>query len=297
MHFRKKPQLSSAFMTPTPISKFFVDGREFYVKRDELFDRFLSGNKFRKLQKLIETPKEKYKRLISYGGTQSNAMLSIAALAHKKGWEFIYYTKKLSTYQKLHVNGNYKYACEFGMVHKELQNSLYHDFIASLTFESDVDTLLLHQGGADVMAAYGISALAHELQKQLSGSGVEALATPSGTGTTAFYLAKALPDYRLYTLASIGNADYLREQMHALGEIPKNLIILEPSKKYRFAKPYKEFYEMYTKLKNCGITFDLLYAPLLWQELLTQTDEKICYIHSGGIFGNDSMLPRYERIL
>jgi 1-aminocyclopropane-1-carboxylate deaminase/D-cysteine desulfhydrase-like pyridoxal-dependent ACC family enzyme len=284
-------------MTPTPISKLFVDGREFLVKRDELYDPFISGNKFRKLQKLIDTPPKNYKRLISYGGTQSNAMLSIAALASKKGWEFIYYTKKLSSYQRENQQGNYRYAKSFGMIHKEIPNSLYENFIASLTFEKAEDTLLIHQGGADPMVAYGVQILADELKAQLHASDIKALATPSGTGTTALYLAKALPEFRVYTVASVGDANYLRKQMQALSSIPKNLIILEPAKKYRFAKLYREFYTIYSKLKQCGIEFDLLYAPLLWQELLAQTDEKICYIHSGGILGNETMLPRYERLL
>ncbi len=285
-------------MTPTPISKVMVDGREFLIKRDDLYDPYLSGNKFRKLQQLIDIPKETYKQIISYGGTQSNAMLSIAALAKQKGWEFVYYTKKLSSYQKEHVSGNYKYALSFGMQHVEIEHELYRDMIASLRVTQDTESVLVDQGGADVMAAYGLEKLAKELREQLQGSKVTALATPSGTGTTALFLAKAMPEYKLFTTPSVGDKAYLMQQMEALGAIPSNLHILEPSKKYHFAKPYKEFYELYKKLldESC-IEFDLLYAPLLWQELLCQTDEKICYIHSGGLLGNESMLVRYRKLL
>jgi 1-aminocyclopropane-1-carboxylate deaminase/D-cysteine desulfhydrase-like pyridoxal-dependent ACC family enzyme len=285
-------------MTPTPLSCIEVDGREFFIKRDELYDTYLSGNKFRKLQKLIDTPKEQYRRIISYGGSQSNAMLSIAALAKAKGWEYIYYTKRLSSYQRENPNGNYKYALALGMQHKEIAHELYEEFIASLTLTLDDTTVVVHQGGADVMAAYGLEKLATELREQLDGSGVNALATPSGTGTTALFLAKAMPEYRVYTTPSVGSSSYLEQQMCALGEIPKNLTILEPPKKYHFAKPYLEFYQLYKKLlSEGGIEFDLLYAPLLWQELLAQTTQNICYIHSGGLIGNESMLPRYEKLL
>ncbi|HEY9203027.1 MAG TPA: 1-aminocyclopropane-1-carboxylate deaminase, partial [Sulfurimonas sp.] len=74
----------------SPISELYVDGRRFYVKRDDLIDPFLAGNKYRKLYTLLQTPSQKLKTVISYGGTQSNAMLAIAAMCKSKGWEFIY---------------------------------------------------------------------------------------------------------------------------------------------------------------------------------------------------------------
>jgi 1-aminocyclopropane-1-carboxylate deaminase/D-cysteine desulfhydrase-like pyridoxal-dependent ACC family enzyme len=285
-------------MTPTPISKLLVDGREFFIKRDDLYDPYLSGNKFRKLQKLIDTPQKRYKQIISYGGTQSNAMLSIAALAKQKGWEFIYYTKPLSRYQKENVSGNYQHALAFGMKHIEIAHELYRDVIASLRVTLDSTTVLVDQGGADAMAIYGLEKLAKELREQLAETKVTALATPSGTGTTALFLAKAMPEYKIFTTPSVGDKAYLMQQMQALSSIPSNLHILEASKKYHFAKPYREFYELYKKLLDeSGIEFDLLYAPLLWQELLQQTDEDICYIHSGGLLGNESMLARYRKLL
>jgi 1-aminocyclopropane-1-carboxylate deaminase/D-cysteine desulfhydrase-like pyridoxal-dependent ACC family enzyme len=81
--------------------------------------------------------------------------------------------------------------------------------------------------------------------------------------------------------------------MSALQKIPKNLHILEPKRKYHFAKLYPEFFDIYKKLKNQGIEFDLLYSPSMWLSLLEHTDEKVLYIHSGGVSGNESMLDRY----
>jgi 1-aminocyclopropane-1-carboxylate deaminase/D-cysteine desulfhydrase-like pyridoxal-dependent ACC family enzyme len=82
--------------------------------------------------------------------------------------------------------------------------------------------------------------------------------------------------------------------MSALCEIPNNLVILKPKKKYHFAKLYKEFLQIYKKVLKAGIEFDLLYAPSMWEALLEQTSEDILYIHSGGVSGNESMLKRYE---
>ena len=280
-------------MKTTPISKIVLEGREFLVKRDDLYDPFLSGNKYRKLHTLLKTPKEKLKKIISYGGTQSNAMLAIAALCREKEWEFIYYTKPLSHVIKEQKSGNFFEASRLGMKNREIDTQLYRDFIANLRVNLDPFTFLIDQGGADRSAKAGVEVLAEEIRT--ANLDIKAVATPSGTGTTALFLAQALPEYTIYTVACVGDKEYLIEQMQALGTIPSNLIILTSEKKYHFAKLYPEFLQIYTKLQKSGITFDLLYAPALWLALLCSTQEKILYIHSGGVMGNGSMLARYEK--
>lgn len=281
-------------MQPSTISSLSIDGRDFFVKRDDLIDPFLAGNKYRKLYTLLQTPSQTYDTIISYGGTQSNAMLAIAAMCKMKGWKFIYYTKQLSSTQTTELSGNYYHAISLGMQHHEIDTTLYRDFIASLSLTLDKKVFLLHQGGADRSAEEGLEVLAQEINSD--NVEFDALATPSGTGTTALYLAKALPQHKIYTTPCVGDANYLKEQMLSLvSSLPENLVILEPKKKYHFAKLYKEFFTLYEKLMACGIEFDLLYAPAMWQALLEQTTEKILYVHSGGVSGNESMLKRYKQ--
>jgi len=280
-------------MINSPISKITLEGREFLVKRDDLIDSHLAGNKYRKLYPLLKTQKDKLTKIISYGGTQSNAMLAISAMCKQKDWEFFYYTKKLSTTQKLQNSGNYFHAIELGMKHIDIEEEQYKDFVSSLRVNLDSKTFIIDQGGAVKEAKIGLEVLAQEIREY--NSDIKSLATPSGTGTTALYLALALPEYRVYTTPCVGDSEYLKEQMQALHEIPENLIILEPKKKYHFAKPYPEFLEIYQNLLKSGIEFDLLYAPGMWKALLEQTQEKIMYIHSGGVTGNESMLKRYEK--
>ncbi len=279
--------------TKSTISEFTLDGRDFLVKRDDLIDPFLAGNKYRKLYILLQTPSSKFQKIISYGGTQSNAMLAISAMCKAKGWEFIYYTKPISTVQKEQSSGNFFNACNLGMKHIEIPYENYKDFIASIRLNLDEKTFIIDQGGAVDEAKEGLEVLAKELRDANLESKV--LATPSGTGTTALFLALALPEFKIYTTPCIGDVEYLKEQMQALANIPANLIILKPKKKYHFAKLYPEFYEMYKKLLDAGIEFDLLYAPSMWIALQEQTDEKITYIHSGGVSGNESMLLRYKK--
>lgn len=284
--------------TLSPITKITLDGREFFVKRDETIDPYLSGNKYRKLYTLLETPKNSFTKIISYGGTQSNAMLALAAICKSKEWEFVYYTKTISTIIKAQKYGNYYEALSLGMKVVELEYDLYKEYISGLRLDLDEKTLLIDQGGADTRAKEGLEVLATELRAQFKEeefSSIKAIATPSGTGTTALYLALSLPEYTIYTTPCIGNVGYLKEQMLALHSIPKNLIILEPKKKYHFAKLYDEFFDIYKRLNESGIEFDLLYAPSMWLSLLENTKESVLYIHSGGLSGNRSMLERYKR--
>jgi len=279
------------------ISKFTLEGKEFFVKRDDLFDPYLSGNKYRKLHTLLQTPKENLDTVISYGGTQSNAMLAIAAMCKEKDWKFIYYTKPINKIIKEQNYGNFFHAVELGMQHEELEEELYRDFITTLTFNLDEKTFIINQGGADKSAFDGLRVLAKEIKEdRMKDTSLDftAIATPSGTGTTALYLALSLPEYRVYTTPCVGDVAYLKEQMSALHKIPSNLLILEPKKKYHFAKLYNEFFKIYEKTKKSGIEFDLLYAPAMWLALLEMTEEKILYVHSGGVSGNESMLKRYR---
>ncbi len=274
------------------ISTIKIEDRTFYIKRDDLVDPFLAGNKYRKLYSLLQIPPNKYNKIISYGGTQSNAMLAIAALCNKKGWEFIYYTKPLAKILKEQRYGNYSCALSLGMKHIELGHNHYREYIASLRLGLDSKTFMIDQGGADVSAKEGLNVLAQEIRS--ADIDTKSLATPSGTGTTALYLAQALPEYKIYTVPCVGDAIYLKKQMQALYEIPENLIVLNPNKKYHFAKPYPEFLTIYKKLLDAGIEFDLLYAPSMWLSLLEHTKEDLLYIHSGGVTGNESMLQRYK---
>ncbi|NPA59744.1 MAG: 1-aminocyclopropane-1-carboxylate deaminase [Epsilonproteobacteria bacterium] len=280
-------------MNNSPISKIILDEREFLVKRDDLIDPFLAGNKYRKLYTLLQTPSNKLDTVISYGGTQSNAMLAIASMCKNKGWRFIYYTKLVATTQKEQNVGNYYHAIELGMEHIEIENGFYRDKISSLRFNMDEKTFIIDQGGAIKEAHKGLEVLAREIRE--ADLSVKSLATPSGTGTTALYLALSMPEYTVYTTPCVGDVAYLKKQMSALHELPQNLVILKPKKKYHFAKPYKEFLEIYYKTKDAGVEFDLLYAPSMWLSILEQTDEDILYIHSGGVSGNKSMLKRYEQ--
>ena len=152
---------------PSPVEIVKVRGKYVYVKRDDLLrleGSHVSGNKARKMLALNQIPANDFPDcVVSYGGSQSNAMVSIAAIVHSKNrevsrldanlesrindvgncdtnfpiWEqesatqpsqkrFLYYTKKLPRFLKKNPSGNYFRAKALGMEMIELSNDEYN---------------------------------------------------------------------------------------------------------------------------------------------------------------------------
>lgn len=285
--------------TTSGVDRLVIRGRDFYIKRDDLIDPLLSGNKYRKLYSLVDTPATRYRRLISYGGTQSNAMFSIAALCRQKGWLFDYTAKTVPAHLKASPSGNLRMALALGMRLHEVAPAAYQAAIEKLKLQSAPAMLLVPQGGADPMARFGIDMLAREIDAWRQNHRISRLhiVTPSGTGTMAYYLACALPELIVLTTPVVGDRGYLAAQMERLGAMPHNLHILESSRKHHFARPSPEFLHMWRELKEAGIEFDLIYGAAMWHVLFEQADRidgTILYVHSGGLSGNATMLERYR---
>ncbi len=276
-------------------------GLDFFVKRDDLIDPRFSGNKLRKLYSLFKLRNSTVKRVVSYGGAQSNAMLSIAYLAAMKGWEFHYYAKKLPKWLEREPSGNLKRALELGMVLHQLEPQNFYEEMEKVKSELLEKELFVPQGGADPAAREGVALLASEILEWAQSSGYErfSVATPSGTGTTALYLREALPEsVEVLTTPAVGDEETLRAQWQRLkpntDSLPK---ILFSFGKHPFAKPHPEFLEAWKSLKQSGIEFDLIYAPKMWIELQRSYEalpKPILYVHSGGVSGNLSQLQKYS---
>ena len=285
---------------PSPVDSITFNGHSFYVKRDDLLHPDFSGNKARKFYFFLENAFPDIKKIISYGSAQSNAMYSLSVLAKMRGWEFEYFVDHIAEYLKDNPHGNYKAALENGM--KMIVGA------DSISAQSE-DVLSIKEGGRQKEAEYGIKILAQEIVEWQKAKGIEALNVflPSGTGTTALFLQKNVLKGQtdrsaptVYTCACVGDSAYLQKQFLELEEDEKyHPTILSLEKKHHFGKLYRDNYEIWLKLQQqTGVVFDLLYDPLGWRTLLAHPEvckKPTLYIHQGGVLGNESMLPRYER--
>ncbi len=279
----------------TPIEQITFNKYKFFIKRDDLLDKDFTGNKARKFLYFLENEFEDIKKIVSYGSAQSNAMYSLSVLAKLKQWQFDFYVDHIASFLKENPQGNYKGALENGM------NIIEDSSFKERSFIISKDTLFIPEGGRAQSSEYGIKKLAQELKDAFVGKNVK-LFLPSGTGTTALFLQKNLPDFEVLTCACVGDENYLKKQFYALEKDEKcHPTILNTPKKYHFGKLYKELYEIWIELyKETKIEFDLLYDPIGWKtliEYLEQNDiqEEIAYIHQGGLKGNETMIDRYKR--
>jgi 1-aminocyclopropane-1-carboxylate deaminase/D-cysteine desulfhydrase-like pyridoxal-dependent ACC family enzyme len=224
-------------------------------------------------------------------------MYSLSVLAKMRGWGFEYYVDHVPDYLKDNPHGNYKAALDNGM-----QITVG---VMSRTYPKEV--LFIEEGGRQKEAEYGIKILAKEISEWQKKNNIDELNIflPSGTGTTALFLQKAFvgemtPQPTVYTCPCVGDSLYLKKQFTELEEDEKyhpHIVTLD--KKHHFGKLYKDNYKIWLKLQQqTGVVFDLLYDPLGWRTMLAHPEvfsKPTLYIHQGGVLGNESMLPRYER--
>lgn len=273
------------------IEQICIDGFKFSILRDDLLGVF-NGNKARKLHYYLNADLSKFKKIVSYGSSQSNAMYSLSVFARLKGLDFEFVVDHISENLRQNPCGNFKFSLENGMKIYEDKNR--RQFALSLCDES---AIFIEEGVAQGEAEFGFA---------VQGEFIDRFATtqekkidiflPSGTGASACYLAKHTK-FSVFTTPCVGDTAYLKEQILALDKASK-VQILPPPRKFHFAKPYAELYEIWQKAHaQTGIEFDLIYDPVGLLTLLANRDKfanEVLYIHQGGILGNISQLQRYK---
>ena len=245
-------------------------------------------------------------------------LYSLAVLAKNKSWQLEFFVDHIPENLLANPRGNYADALalgariiEFPKHQAKVSLARYAAGIA----KSDPNTIFVPEGGASSVAEDGAEILAKEICDWSSEEQFDNVKVmlPSGTGTMAYYLQKHLP-FEVLTCACVGGPDYLRRQMLALeqkADIRPTILRELPdecvgSRKLYFGKPHKALYDIWSELRSeTGVEFDLLYDPLGWLYLIKYLDDlnalesrkksTILYLHQGGLRGNQSMLPRYQR--
>jgi 1-aminocyclopropane-1-carboxylate deaminase/D-cysteine desulfhydrase-like pyridoxal-dependent ACC family enzyme len=177
----------------TPIEELKTPFLEFqkirvFIKRDDLNDPLLMGNKFRKLKyNLIAARAKDADTLLTYGGAYSNHIFATAAAGKRYGFKTI----GLIRGDELNANSNptLKAAANFGMTLVFLPRQEFSDFKSHLTFPSDVKGKIytLPEGGTNRAAIRGCAEIIEEISLPF-----DILCTPIGTGGTMVGLLKGL---------------------------------------------------------------------------------------------------------
>jgi 1-aminocyclopropane-1-carboxylate deaminase len=241
--WRRYAMYACTNMMATPLDTVIFRNTRVFVKRDDLLESHgLSGSKARKFRALARPGAlDGIACIVSFGGSQSNAMRSLAMFANRRDVQFIYYiARPVPQHVRRQKGGNFYDAMQAGMEIRHVSSEIYdrvfkeNPLTSPLVFIrndishlSEDQFLYIPQGGAWPGAEDGIRELAYELDAQLRDMReLGRLTFPytrplvflgSGTGTTALYLAKHLAHAaRIVAVPVAGSSEYLVQQMRAL---------------------------------------------------------------------------------
>jgi 1-aminocyclopropane-1-carboxylate deaminase/D-cysteine desulfhydrase-like pyridoxal-dependent ACC family enzyme len=152
-----------------------------FIKREDLTDKFISGNKWYKLKyNLIEAEKLSYKTLLTFGGAFSNHILATAAVGKKYGFKTI---GVIRGEEHLPLNPTLSFAQENGMSIEYLDRKSYrnkYDEELIKEFKNKYgDFYLIPEGGSNHLAIKGCAEIIPTIDIKF-----DFICSASGTGGT-----------------------------------------------------------------------------------------------------------------
>lgn len=163
---------------------FSSKGLQVLVKREDLLDSGISGNKFRKLHyNLVLAAKEEQSGLLTFAGAYSNHLAAVAAAGYRfgftmhaviRGEEPKHWSPTLQYAQKLGVHLHFVSRSEY----RERDKIAYQEAWSQRVGGAYV----IPEGGSNCLALKGVAAMVDEKLQQLA---PDYIAVASGTGGTA----------------------------------------------------------------------------------------------------------------
>jgi 1-aminocyclopropane-1-carboxylate deaminase len=200
-----------------------------YLKRDDLIDPEVSGNKWRKLKyNLIAAKEEGQVRLLTFGGAFSNHIRAVAAAGRRFGFETV---GVIRGEEHDPLNDSLAYAAGQGMRLTYLDRSTYRQKTDPQVLDALVDEFgpcyVVPEGGSNGLGVRGCADLPTEID-----IGYDVICCATGTGGTLAGIAAGLPDgpQRAVGFAVLKGGQFLddevrRLQLEAFGSVTSNWLI------------------------------------------------------------------------
>jgi 1-aminocyclopropane-1-carboxylate deaminase len=283
-----------------------------FMKRDDLIDLEVSGNKWRKLKYNVEyVQQHKLKGILTFGGAFSNHLLATASACYKFNLKAIGIVRG----EELKADSNpvLKRCVELGMelifVSRELYG-LRNDY----DYKKELKTMypLMHvvpEGGANYLGMIGC-------QEILGGInlGFDHIFVAMGTGTTAAGVACSLRgNQKLHVVSALKGMDVRNELANlylsfgfSKQEINEWLESVLPHEDAHFGGYGKTTIELLEKIgafeQSHGIAIDPIYTGKVWAALENWieseniTNSKVLMIHTGGVYGGQHIMSEYKKL-
>lgn len=283
--------------------KTFTDaGIELLVRRDDLIDAELSGNKFYKLFFNLRAAHEQgFTRLLSFGGAYSNHLHALAAAGNRYGFKTLGIVRGERPAQ---LSPTLSDAEAWGMQlvfisRKDYQQKVELELLAELQCRYG-DFYLVPEGGANLAGARGMQLLGQALEQQLKGD-YTSVCMACGTGTSLAGLAAGVDSTKLAIGFSVLKGE--GGLGHSIATTYRQLCTVDVAANWRlisgfhaggYGKKHPEYLSQFWQdfERSSGISLDPVYTvKMFWgihslaQQGYWPRGSRIVAIHSGGLQG------------
>lgn len=165
---------------------------DLFVKRDDLIDPFISGNKLRKLEGNLMAAKDAgAAQIVTFGGAYSNHLLASAAAA--KALDIPIVGKVRGEELNPTSNALLLKCQELGMQLEFISRTAYQDHKLTSGYDPQSKTWLIPEGGANPEGIWGCQQIYQEALIQNNNRHFDAVFIAQGTTTTSLGILASLP--------------------------------------------------------------------------------------------------------
>lgn len=260
------------------------------VKRDDLIDPYISGNKWRKLKYILaKASSQNQSHLVTFGGAYSNHLVATAAAAARAGLRATAFVRGEIVANEMLL------LCQlFGMKLIFVDRESYKDKVKLFNqhFADDTSACFIDEGGAGEEAVKGCAEIIDELKGTY-----DYIFCAAGTGTTAAGLLARLNQLQLNTqlhiIPVLKGGEFIAT---AIAKYENDLSRLYLHSDYHFggyAKTTPELLQFITDFTAItGMLIDPVYTAKMFfaiNDLMRKgelkKDAKILALHTGGLMG------------
>ncbi|WP_316801334.1 1-aminocyclopropane-1-carboxylate deaminase/D-cysteine desulfhydrase [Pedobacter frigidisoli] len=269
-----------------------------FVKRDDLIDPFISGNKWRKLKYILAKAQEAGRNhLVTFGGTYSNHLVATAAAAARTGLKATAFVRGEA------VNNEMLMLCRlFGMelIFTNRESYRNKEELFRNYFADDSEAYFIDEGGASPEAATGCAEIIDELPAIY-----DHIFCAAGTGTTAAGLLAGIQKHELEThlhvVSALKGGSFLTDEINSITPVSDHLHL---HTEYHFGGYAKTTSELISFIQNftrqTGLLIDPVYTGKMFyaitdlqQKGILHQDDRILAIHTGGLLGMFGMKDKF----
>ncbi|MEP2026137.1 MAG: pyridoxal-phosphate dependent enzyme [Reichenbachiella sp.] len=282
-------KVSPMVQLPSPL--FLERSVEVYMKRDDLIDSDISGNKWRKLKyNLIEARKQGYETIVTFGGAYSNHIAATAAACKRFGFQSIGIIRG----EELNSSSNPTLvkASEDGMKLQFISRIDYqnrNDQVWVNALSEKYQAFVVPEGGSNALALQGVKELVKEIEIDF-----DYILCPIGTGGTLAGIIEGLnARQKALGISCLKGEKYLKE---SISELTKKRSNWELSHDYHFGGYAKYNNDLITFINQFHVDYRIALDPIytgkmmfglfdLFKKGKFRSGSRVVCVHTGGLQG------------